>query len=80
MRKRSTAAVSSAESASSGGMRAGFSGTASAHALMSGFDANDIGCPTAQHLHPAQSAGVLEYGDGGHSLFFSSSSSMVAST
>jgi hypothetical protein len=36
LRKRSTAAVSSMESAMSGGMRAGLSGTRSAHALMPG--------------------------------------------
>ena len=61
-------------------MRAGLSETRSAHALMSGCDANDIDARAPSTCIRAQSAGVLEYGEGGHSLFFSSSSSTVAST
>jgi hypothetical protein len=61
-------------------MRAGLSATVSPHALMSGSDPNDIVARAPRTFMVAHVANVLPYGVGGHSRFFSASSSRVAST
>ncbi len=61
-------------------MRAGLSATRSDHALMSGSAPNDIEFRMPRTFIVAQSVRVLPYEDGGHSRFFTSSSSRVAST
>ena len=69
--RRRKAAFTSAVSVRSAGSRAGLSGTPFAHALMSGSDAKDADARYPSTCMRAQSAGVFEYGDGGHNLFFS---------
>ncbi len=78
--RRRSASLTSARSPSPGGTRAGLSATPSAQALMSGSAPNDAAARVPRTFIVAQSARVLPYGEGGHSRFFSASSSRVAST
>ena len=61
-------------------MRAGLSATPDAQAAMSGSDPNDLAFRAPTTVIRPQAAIESGYGDGGHSPFFSSSWSRVAST
>src|SRR3954464_93752 len=61
-------------------MRDGLSATRSDHALTSGSEPNAAELRRPSTFILAQSDSVLPNDDGGHSLFFSTSSSRVAST
>ena len=76
----SRASSSSGEPGCSGGTRAGLSATRSDHSLMSGSEPKDAEFRMPRTFIRAQSVSELPKEDGGHSRFFSASSSRVAST